>query len=921
LDEEYPDGGGGVVAWTSKGYDIHSDGYGCFGIKQGTGADGVISFSLILAGDDAAVDEDGLVMNSFNENSVTAEVETGEGISQNQLTGFDPRQWHEFWITIQTDTTNIGTHLIRVWMDGNAGDPWEFIVTAGDKDEYDFNGYLVMALGTTSRTGSQDVDFFAYRVGLVAPTGGNIPPIVDAGTDQEITWPIRSVNLDGTAEDDGIGEPNGFLEIMWSIVSGPGTVTFEPNEFIGNPRAIFSSVGEYVLKLSASDGQTDAYDEVTITVLEPDCPVGDMDENCIVNFQDLRFFVGQWLDNTACIGFGCPDLDGVNGVDAGDYALLARNWLERWLGSLRVTIVPQEAIDAGAQWRVDGGTWRNSGYTETNLPAGLHTVDFKAITDWIKPDEQTVRIIKDQVFPASGIYKKKASFFGLYVSEVQVRSDSATGQDVKNRTGVKWDSPAEFVENWLVGYLGVNFADIVLYQAGDGVNLNTLMFEVDDIAEDNLVDGTLVGIRGKSMDAWGGGGGPEALLEAAGEHGVAIAYNIQPKEMTQDQIVGVISAAFYRFASYPGFLGMVVDCEFCDTMETGGTWRENELLRAQMLRRACAVRDHYEGIYGRNFYIFGVWYRTAYGGARPWHIYFPDVNDLDGFVPMYDGADDNIGSSVDQWLAGGAASPKDFGIKETGHCLFLRKKVDGNWVQLDGDIILGMCEASSDAGNDFIEAEYWYHVVKGTGGWERCYGPEIKDAAALILHASVNYNASDPHPADGAVDVDPDAVLSWSPGDFADSHDVYFGTSSPGTFQGNQTATTFDPGTMAAGTTYYWRIDEVGAYGTITGTIWSFTTMAPQASNPNPPDGATGVSTTADLSWTADPGAASHDVYFGTTSPPPFIQNQTATTFDPGTMAYSTKYYWRIDEVGTYGTITGTVWSFWTTISPPPPQP
>jgi hypothetical protein len=83
-----------------------------------------------------------------------------------------------------------------------------------------------------------------------------------------------------------------------------------------------------------------------------------------------------------------------------------------------------------------------------------------------------------------------------------------------------------------------------------------------------------------------------------------------------------------------------------------------------------------------------------------------------------------------------------------------------------------------------------------------------------------------------------------------------------------------------------------------------------RASNPNPYDGATGVGTTADLSWTADPGATSHDVYFGTSSPPPFIQNQAATTFDPGTMAYSTTYYWRIDEVGAYGTITGAVWSF-----------
>jgi hypothetical protein len=43
-----------------------------------------------------------------------------------------------------------------------------------------------------------------------------------------------------------------------------------------------------------------------------------------------------------------------------------------------------------------------------------------------------------------------------------------------------------------------------------------------------------------------------------------------------------------------------------------------------------------------------------------------------------------------------------------------------------------------------------------------------------------------------------------------------------------------------------------------------------QATNPSPADGATDVSTTADLSWTAGSGATSHDVYFGTTSPGTF---------------------------------------------------
>lgn len=67
--------------------------------------------------------------------------------------------------------------------------------------------------------------------------------------------------------------------------------------------------------------------------------------------------------------------------------------------------------------------------------------------------------------------------------------------------------------------------------------------------------------------------------------------------------------------------------------------------------------------------------------------------------------------------------------------------------------------------------------------------------------------------------VEFDQKLSWSPGDLAVKHDVYFSTvfvdvntgtdPNSGAGQGRQTATTFDPGTLSLNTTYYWRIDEV----------------------------------------------------------------------------------------------------------------
>ncbi|MGB2808892.1 MAG: DUF362 domain-containing protein, partial [Sedimentisphaerales bacterium] len=86
-----------------------------------------------------------------------------------------------------------------------------------------------------------------------------------------------------------------------------------------------------------------------------------------------------------------------------------------------------------------------------------------------------------------------------------------------------------------------------------------------------------------------------------------------------------------------------------------------------------------------------------------------------------------------------------------------------------------------------------------------------------------------------------------------------------------------------------------------------------RASNPNPSNGATGVSTTADLSWAAGADATSYDVYFGMSSPLAFQGNQTETIFDPGMMGSGITYYWRIDAVNGWGQTGGTVWSFRTT--------
>jgi hypothetical protein len=97
-----------------------------------------------------------------------------------------------------------------------------------------------------------------------------------------------------------------------------------------------------------------------------------------------------------------------------------------------------------------------------------------------------------------------------------------------------------------------------------------------------------------------------------------------------------------------------------------------------------------------------------------------------------------------------------------------------------------------------------------------------------------------------------------------------------------------------------------------------------QPSAPYPADGATNVALTVDLSWTGgDPNQGdivTYDVYFGTSSNPPrVVNNQSGTTYDPGTFAYVTTYHWKIVAWDNHGaSTTGTSWSFTTKSNTPP---
>ncbi|MCP4614056.1 MAG: LamG domain-containing protein [Planctomycetes bacterium] len=89
-----------------------------------------------------------------------------------------------------------------------------------------------------------------------------------------------------------------------------------------------------------------------------------------------------------------------------------------------------------------------------------------------------------------------------------------------------------------------------------------------------------------------------------------------------------------------------------------------------------------------------------------------------------------------------------------------------------------------------------------------------------------------PEPANGAVDVTQTPILTWIPGVFGASHDIYFGTDASVLElkgSGNLGSESYEPGLLEWNTTYYWRVDEANstnADSPWTGPVWSFATAS-----------------------------------------------------------------------------------------------
>lgn len=156
-------------------------------------------------------------------------------------------------------------------------------------------------------------------------------------------------------------------------------------------------------------------------------------------------------------------------------------------GTLKVIINPTEAVNNGAQWRVDSGAWLNHNQT-ISIDAGTYTVEYKTISGYNGPNPETVTVSENEDKVVYGNYTVfNNTLYGAL--NIQLTPYQATLNGAQWRIdGGTWKESNETV-TLTVGNYSISYKTISGYTAPDSETVSVYENETTSITrtyEENL---------------------------------------------------------------------------------------------------------------------------------------------------------------------------------------------------------------------------------------------------------------------------------------------------------------------------------------------------------------------------------------------------------------------------------------------------
>jgi hypothetical protein len=127
-------------------------------------------------------------------------------------------------------------------------------------------------------------------------------------------------------------------------------------------------------------------------------------------------------------------------------------------GSVTVVITPAAAVNAGAQWALDGGAWQNSGDLISNVPTGIHPISYSPVAGWFRPNSPTVTVVSGQTTKLGATYD----------AITQQPSDQVVTNGGTVTFSVAVSGTGPFTYRWLFNSNAIATTGIITTVAGNG---------------------------------------------------------------------------------------------------------------------------------------------------------------------------------------------------------------------------------------------------------------------------------------------------------------------------------------------------------------------------------------------------------------------------------------------------------------------